>query len=577
MAADRGPASPGRALEALALSAAIALAYLAYWSLWPTLAAGVIGNDALFLADGARRIAAGQFPHRDFALPTGVLPYLTYALAERWLAGLPPYIGSHLVGFVLLVPLLVAAASRLRSLAASFVLVALVAMAALLPFNTLAGSPYAVSFHASYNRLGAALSLVYLAWLFRAQPPRAWRDGLVLAYAALFAGALKIVYVGVVLGPVAVLVLLDRRWRAPAFVAALAMAGVLAVVQAATGLVTAYGADLARMASVNAGRAVYFIASFVFKTLLLLGLLGALVAAVLADALRLCRQGHRAGDWKAPLVVLAPPLAMLAAIGALIVAESQATSGLGLLGALGLLFAPGIVGAPPGRLRPAAAIALASVIGANLAVTDLQAAMSIWLGRTGPTSKVAFVERYLPHTVVPETLLRKGEATAALWTASAETMRALEVAGHELVDRSDADLYIAQWKTVDDALVQLGRSGAGDLGAVVTLANVDLFGLALRAKPAKGVALVHDVGRTIRPLTSGEAAAYLAGADTVFEPTCSLVEAPGAERLSPWFDRALTASFRPQVLTPCWSMHRRVTPPRQPTLEREAPATEGSS
>ncbi|RXF74429.1 hypothetical protein [Hansschlegelia zhihuaiae] len=549
----RPVALEGRVVMTALACLGVAASYLLYWTLFPELQAGAIGNDALFLADGARRIAAGATPHADFSLPTGAEPFLGYYLAERFLPQISPFIGSQLFGFALLVPLLIAAASQLPSRLAAVALIALASAAALLPFNLLPTAFYGISFHASYNRLGTAFAIIYLAWVFRAGTRPAWVDGLLIGYALLFAFFLKIVFFGLVFAPLIVLVGLDARFRRMALIGVAAFVLVLVAVEAATGMVGAYLADIRAMSRVNGGRAPYLAASFVFRNLVELALVAAAIALLVWDRLLAFRQsGGPFFDRARPVAI---PVALAAALGALVFAESQATGGLEATGALGLLFAPGLF--RPARTAPLSApVATAAVTlaGGVYVATVVATAGGVLLKRQGPTAAEPWTARFMPHLVVPEDLRRESEALEKLWTNGREAVSALGPNQDSILQGFRLTQYLAVWRTVDAAIARLG--GERDLGGVMTLTNVDLFGLALGAKPVEGAKVVHDVGRTITPLTPQQASDYLADADTVFEPTCRLAEAP-VTSIAPWFTSTLAAEFTVRELTPCWTMHRR--------------------
>lgn len=477
---------------------------------------GNVGNDALFLADGARRLAAGQMPHVDFSLPTGMLPYLNYLWAERAFPYFSAYMGAHFIGFLWLMPLLAIAMAQMPERMMALALAGLVAIAALLPFNTTRDEAYGIALFASYNRLGTALAMVWLAWLFRAERQPAWLRAAIIAYALLLAFFLKIVLVGVILAPLAVLAISSRSWRWPAL-AGLALAGfAMLVLELSGGWISAYLADIRGMSRINAGSAPYFLASFLFKTLAPQVLAAILILWLLAER-------WREDGWRR----IAQPLAMLAAVGALSFAESQATGGLEFAGALGLFFAPGLAGKPAVLPRAGVLAAAIGLIAGPLVTGAFENTMAVLLKRQGATVEVPWVLRYLPHTVVPEPMLRRALATATLWQRGGETLTALDTAGPDTINPPALDLYLTQWATVDTAIAQIGPEDRAALGAVATLANVDLFGLALDAAPAKGMKIVHDVGRTIRPLDAEQARAYLASANTVFRPTCIIDEAPG--------------------------------------------------
>lgn len=542
---------------ATAICCAISLAFWGYCSLLPSFTIGNVGNDTLFLADGARRLAWGQVPHLDFSIPTGILPYVTYLLAEQAFPQFSAYLGSHLLGFVLLLPILIPAMAQMPRRSMALALAIVVGIAALLPFN-IGGSDeggYGVALYASYNRLGAAFSLAYLAWLFRAGTRPAWQDGLLVAYALLVAMSLKIVLIVVVIAPLLVLAVLNKNWRSRALIGAGVTAVTLLALQVSTGWVGYYVADIRAMSAVNASRAVYFFFSFIFKTLAMQVLAGALLLWVLFDKL----QGLGGLPLQERAKSLAQPLAMIAAVGALIFSESQATGGLEFTAALGLLFAPGLVSSSARWQKTSLITLLIALIAGPLLIGAFEKSTAILLRREGPAVEASWVSRFLPHTVVPEVMLRRASATANLWQAGGASGAQLEAAAPDIVDRSAPDLYLTQWATVDLAIAALDANARSQLGVVITLSNVDFFGLALEAEPAKGTKIVHDVGRTIRPLSTEEARVYLSSADTVFAPTCAINEAPGNEPMSLWFTHILKAEFVSEFLTPCWTVYRRQT------------------
>ncbi|MFK8252631.1 hypothetical protein [Ancylobacter terrae] len=539
-------------IAALAASALLIAACALAWLVSARMTGGAAPSDALFLADGARRIAAGQIPHVDFSVPIGALTLGLYRLAEIGLAPIPPFIGMHLLAFVLLVPLLLAAGRRLPPLGA-LLLVGLVGMAALLPFNTIGPGGATTDFYASYNRFGAAFSLAYLAFLFRADPASRGM-GVLLAYAALFALGLKVVYLGVVAAPLAVLFLFDPRWRRPGIVGALLTLAVLGGIEVTTGMVSAYVADLRAMSAINGGRMGYLAVSFMLKNLAAClavgGFVGVLVLAALADR-------QKAG-WAA---ALRTPLAMAAALAMLILAESQSTGGHALAGALGLLFAPTLLATSPhsrfvaARMLLAGGVALA--IGGVFAGTVLYKGLGNLLRQEGAPVSPDWATRLLPDIGVPERRAATAEARARLYAEAAPVMGAIAASGTSVLDPNDYFVQLAQWKAAGDALAALGAGGV-NLGKVTTLAFVDLFGLALQAPAPRGLKIVLDPGRTVMPMTEAEALRYLADVDAVFVPTCGLYQRPGDPvDLMASFAPVLAGHFTAEVLTPCWTLYRR--------------------
>lgn len=552
-------ARPARAgfIAALAASGLLVAADALAWLASPRMTGGAAPSDALFLADGARRIAAGQIPHVDFSVPIGALSLGLYRFAEVALAPIPPFIGMHLLAFVLLVPLLLAAGRQLPPLGA-VLLVGLVGVAALLPFNTVGPGGATTDFYASYNRFGAAFALAYLAFLFRADPARRG-TGVLLGYAALFALGLKVVYLGVVAAPLAVLFLLDPRWRRPAVVGALLTLAVLGGIEFSTGMVSAYVADLRAMSAINGGRMGYLAVSFVLKNLAAClasgGFVGMLLLAGWMDGAKVGR-----------LAALRTPLAMAAALAMLILAESQSTGGHALAGALGLLFAPNLLA--PTRLAPSPHARLAAArmllaggvvlaIGGVFTGTVLYKGLGNLVRQEGAPVAPDWATRLLPDIGVPERRASTAEARARLFAEAAPVMRAIAASGASVLDPNDYFVQLAQWKAAGDALAALGAGGV-NLGKVTTLAFVDLFGLALQAPAPRGLKIVLDPGRTVMPMTEAEALRYLGDVDAVFVPTCGLYQRPGDPvDLMESFAPVLAGHFTAEVLTPCWTLYRR--------------------
>jgi len=546
-----------RPLTAFLCILLVAVVYAGIWLAFPALTAGSGGNDTIFIADGARRLAAGQIPHVDFSLPTGVWPYLVYFLSETFIPEIPATIGSQFFGFLLLSPFLALACAQIPSQLAAAALVVVVAIAALLPYNTNANEFCGNALFASYNRFGAAFTLVSLAWFVRASSARVWPNALIITALLLIAIFSKFVYLGVVLGPLVVYSLFDARWRKAALISIAITILTMIALQAATGIPGGYLADIRAMGAVNRGRVPYFFASFVYKSFFELILFAGLILALLIERWPLA--ARTTGNWYARLSIIRLPMAMVAAIGAIIVAESQSTGGLETAGALGLLFAPGLIDRPINTLRALLMTAIATLIGGGLVIGAFEKAGCSLLNRKGPPQQVRWTEPFMPHLVVPDSMVKKALARVALWTEGGKTMQALESKGYSYVDPAETELYLAQWKTIDDAIQVLKARGISDLGRVTTIAHTDLFGVALKAEPPKGLKLVLDIGRTVSPMSEAEAKAYLLDVDTAFVATCALAQTFTDQPETLWFGSVLTSEFNPQQLTPCWTMYRRKT------------------
>lgn len=543
---------------ALASCTLVAFAYGAFWLLSPTMSLGTGGNDVLFIADGARRIAAGQWPHVDFPLPVGSLPYFAYHWAERFLPQMPAYLGMHLFVFILCVPLVAAAARSLSAPAVLFV-VTVAALAALAPFNLTPTDPAAIAFHGAYNRFAAAVAFLWLVWLFGGKPGSATDDGLIVAYTAGLLLSLKFVFLGVMIGPLVVLSLVDGHRRRTALIGLAILSVAIVALDAATGMARGYLADVRGLAAVNGGGIAYFIGSFLFRNLLPFGLLVALIALPLA-ALRVeARRVRSRGDVLALCRHAAEPVAALAGLLGVVVGDSQSTGGLELVPALGLLFAPSLTAEPRTPLRLALAAAIAMALGGALASNAFRKSVTVALHRQGPVAPVAWVDRFLGHMAIPAEMRQRGEDLAQLWTDASTDLRRLETAGRTYVP-VDYDRYLPQWKTVDDAIRVIPNAARSRLGVVTTLTMTELFGIALAAPPAAGHHLALDAGRIVARFTPTQADAYLTGTDTVFEPTCAIADGLPDKSVASWFSATLAREFVSEPLTPCWTMHRRLRP-----------------
>lgn len=553
-----GSVSPGTLPGCLAAIAVIVASFAAYWWLSPLLPAGNNGLDLLFLADGARYIDAGRWPHADFSIPVGALSYLLYWLAGYLLPAMPAYAGMHLLFFILISPLLLAAALAMPGWWARLALIGLVAGAVLLPFNTTASGVCAIDLYASYNRFGAGLSLAYLAWLLRTPKPRL-PDAAILAWVVLIALFLKVIYLAVILAPLGILFVIDSKWRVTAIQACIGVLAMLGVIEIATGTVSAYLDDILAMSSVNSGRAIYFLFSFGYKYFFELLLAGGLILIVLWN-----RLAH-AQDRAARLAAIRIPLVMAAAIFGIMVAESQSTGGLGVTAMLGLLAVPGLFAFAAPRGQAIAALSLAVLVGGAFITVSFEKSLCVLLKRQGPPQEAAWAQRFFPEMVVPQALNTQAHSLARLWTGATPEGQAdwYRLSAH--FGQLSAVLYLAEWISVDDAIEELERRGvADDLGRVTTLSFVDQFGFALGAQSADGIKNVLDIGRTIVFADRQQAQDYLSGADTVFAPTCALGLPPQPDRDLPWLTDAvedvLASEFVAQAITPCWTMHRRLIP-----------------
>lgn len=210
--------------------------------------------DLAVYLDGAHRLTLGQMPHRDFFAPVGGLSYLLFlALESLWPEAHPLLIVQWCVLLVTLPPMVmvvrhVAAHSRL------------IALALLLPFLFFSAVPVngvelypspGFDAYGNYNRHVCIIlyALVSTLWFLPGGRRKTTLAGFMLL--ALFGIKITGFMLGVGLVVHAALAG-QMRWRSlGVMLAALGVA--LAVFDAATGVVTAYLADIASLVAMNKG------------------------------------------------------------------------------------------------------------------------------------------------------------------------------------------------------------------------------------------------------------------------------------------------------------------------------------
>lgn len=231
--------------RSLALIAAVLLAAGFVWFVAPGVTvSAVYTGDVFVLFDGIHRLAAGQWPSRDFSTPLGALAYALPAWGARLAGGIGGALewASWLVAAGVLAMALVLIRGRAGPAMAVILLVVIwgTAMIPLVPGEV----GFRVTPAMPYNRWGwAALTALFLAGIPRARPgdlAEATAMALLLLFLALVKASFFAVGGAFLLG----LAIFEAGMRRAALLALTATALGLAALELATGLVSANIADL---------------------------------------------------------------------------------------------------------------------------------------------------------------------------------------------------------------------------------------------------------------------------------------------------------------------------------------------
>ncbi len=506
--------------------------------------------DFLFVLDGAYRVSLGQVPHVDFASPVGSLVlYLTFA-AETLFAGGNAFVGLHVLMWLLLLPAVHALAPRFGGIGGFLAGFGLLALIVLLPMTLDSTHLSEISYFASYNRFATGLLFIAGLWLVL---PKSRHDWLLLAYVLLLLFFLKITAAVVMAGIVVAAVVLGRcslRCAAKAFAAFLVA---LLVVQATTGLVLAYLADVARMSALNQHGAVYALFFAGFRNWLPLamaaGLAGAALFAVAKEVgfARLWSPAAMRALLRQEAFAVDATLLMAAAL----LAESQNTGGLGLVSAAALFFHPAAWGAR----KTVTALLLGALC---FPVFDIAVKRPLTaLTREREVAPEQAVAELIPGTRVPLSTYEGSKLFARIATEWLPLARQVEAARFFLTPDPTTNAPAVQlaWATsAVEAAHAFEQHGYRDRAThYATLAFADPFARLLDLTPATGVALVMHTGRTVPTFSLDQARAYLASADGVFVGTCDM--SGGA--VQPVFQSVLQSDFERLPLNGCWDFYAR--------------------
>lgn len=516
--------------------------------------------DFLFILDGANRIGLGQAPHLDFMMPIGPLTlYAAYA-AERLFPAGQPFVGLHALMWLLMLPPLAVLAPRFGTGARFYSAMALLALMVLAPFTVDKTNLSEISYFASYNRF--VVGIMFLLGLWYVLPKSAW-DAPLLGYLIGLLLFLKITAAGIAIGVlIAACILRRARWR-EAMLGLAGLAVVCALLEAATGILSAYWRDVLSMVRINQGQGLYALGFAAFRNWAPL----TAGAGIVAMTLLTMRQGravpaHGAGSIWGWLQAQAFTVDMVVLLGAALATESQNTGGIGVVAASAMLFHPDIKRQSPRRLIGT------TLFGAALLLPILDVAVSRTLTlvqreRIGSTDHG--FSALAPGIRVPASTLAGAELIRRLsheWLGMISEVQSKRFS----IDNdpaSSAPAAAVAWSedVVDAAKIFHAQGLEKTAKHYTTLAFTDQFSRLLGLTPARGVMLAVQVSRTIPVFDLPGASRYLAQADGAFLSTCVL-SAGGEPTIRTIFQPVLDAEFERHKLNACWEFyHRRIASP----------------
>ncbi len=543
--------SPGAWIAAFAALAVLALLLPLRLPLGPN------AWDTVVYLDAAWRIVLGQVPSIDFFAPVGPLGfYLTAGLRDLFPHAQPMLLVNWaLLPIMLPVLALLAGHVARRSRGQALALVLPFLLFAALPINLYALFP-APGFdgYGFYNRHGALLLYLLIAALLFARH-RGLQTGLV---AVLMLALFLTKVTGAVSGTLLVgYAMLSGRMRLrDGVAAAAAVLAALGLLEAATGLTSAYLADILTLLELNTGTLLprfLTVASVKFNVVgPALALMGLLAYAAWRDG-----PPRTPAGWRA--LADAPLGWMAAGFAALAFFETQNTGSLEFIGLWPILL-PLLLGAwqqQDGRLRPAILVLV-------LATALPSAVICLERGMRAVMSAPGYAALDLPDlgplgrvSVKPE-IAARAAAMLEHYAAFPEGYR--DLARRDLLPSyifySEID-YQASWLLeIQQGIAALRAwetANKRQLNEVFTLDFVDPMNLLLERSPPTAVPVGVDPGRST-PDLEPDTLSRLREVDAILAPKCP---ATGPrEAIRQHFAGALAGRDR-IALAPCWDMYLR--------------------
>ena len=509
-------------------------------------------GDFLAILDGGYRIAQGQWPDVDFAVPHGPWPLVQGWIALELTRWFIPFLTYQVTQWLTVLPAAVYLAGRQSTRWRAVSLLGVAAVATLIPYVMDGENIAGFSYYAGYNRL--ATTLLFLTFIWIVTPTRkGFFDASVLGYLLLALLATKITGFVVAIGAASFAALLSPVKRTALLRAAVFVLVMLFLLQIVTGWPFAYVTDIRAMIELNKSGIAYALASMVLKTLpgliaacvLMLAVLPPLDCAGLPDALRVLRLRPFTllRSWRAPLMILVIVCGTIAS-------ESQNTGSLLLASATALLFTSFPRRRTSANFLNGARVALAVAILApwfgSIVYRGAILARQFWELSSDPS-----LAKLLPGTVATRDTTKVAAQLQRLWRLP-DPPRALFSASAE----TEPAVFVALAQTVDEAAEEVRRQSLIQPGMrVMTISSTELFARLLDAPSPVGVNLWLDPQRTFGRPPLSALHHYLRDVDAVFMRTCDVDKV--YMLLNNIFRPALESAYSRHHLTSCWSVWTR--------------------
>lgn len=511
-------------------------------------------SDVVMYLDAAGHIGAGETPHVDFMLPFGALSAYLATLVLAVFPHAQPVLAAQYSTLLIALPAMLAATWRMKERAMAGWLWAGFALFALLPANFLSFPepfiPSGVDGHGVYNRqAGLLLYVLISAILFS---PRPQSVGVLTALGLVLIGFVKITALAFAL-PAAVIGLAARRIDPRAFGVSLLIGFVLVLVlQWGSGMVSAYGRDIASFASTGAEQSLFKRLAGAGMSAFMTNFLGALLLG--AAAIALIAKAWEGGEKpELPEIVFNPGIGLALLVGAALVVESQntGTQALAFLTPIGLKLArehwdggrAARVAAACGVIFVGLTAGVALYKGARIVKSAFEAepvgAPVLGLSADPETAEAA--RAWLTQIGAGGFTPREAEMVAEL--DQLDSMRPISAPAFAL---SLEDLIADYSKWEELSRVTVRQAGSLDF--------VNAAALAVGLSPAAGMPAVYDPERIDYGRRAAAIAQSAAQADIIFTSLCgpSLYR----ETYAAMIPMALEGRTR-VALDPCWVMYVR--------------------
>jgi len=548
-----------RPLVFLAIALALVLASLFVTIPMPI---GPMYWDHYIYLDAANRIFDGQIPSVDFFTPAGGLGYYLFALSlDLFPRGHPLLLASWSL-LIVTAPLMAITLSDVqkRSARTAYTLLLPFLLFSVLPFNTGDFYPHPGSDgFGIYNRQVCQLLYVLACALLHVKDQRK----LVVSVALSMLSLLFIKVTGVAAGIILCLMAFatGRLSLRSAILAGVLFFGCIAVLEGATGMVTAYIADILALLAVNNGS---LIPRLVQAASLNFGLVlasGVLCIVLFRQRLGYLRQTAQALLQQRSLAALRrtidqPTFWMIAFLAAGLVFESQNTGSQAFIFLWPLLVAILVEshardGRSAGFLLVAA---LVMTIAAPPAVLIVQKASRAWLGMANGEILESRNLRTMGAISVRDLQLLRAERMQKSYSEDRSAYEALAISGElpSFLLYSDYDFQTLWLQSTDAVITALHSYEAANAVRFETIMNIDFtnpFPWLMDRHAPKYIAIGADPYRAV-PEPDEKVAAAVKTSDIALYPTCPPTTA--RLKLLSLYEPLLMKNHARITLTPCF-------------------------